>query len=107
MICTAHQIWDEAPGKRKQIHNDDLYDLYFSPNIIRVIKSRRMRWAGSEARMGERTAVYRIFVGKTEGKRILGRPNCWLEDLQEVGCVPWTGLIWLRIKKDGGLLWML
>ena len=74
-------------------------DLYSSPNIVRVIKSRRMRWAGHVARMGEERGVYRVLVGKPEGKRTLGRPRRrWVDnirmDLQEVGCgyVDWIGL---------------
>ena len=74
-------------------------DLYTSPNIVRVIKSRRMRWAGHVARMGEERGAYRVLVGKPEGKRPLGRPRVrWLDnirmDLQEVGCgyVDWIGM---------------
>ena len=67
------------------------HDLYYLPNIFRVIKSRRMRWAGHVARMGERRGVYRILVRKPEGKRPLGRPRYRWEDdikmgLQGVGC---------------------
>ena len=73
------------------MHNEELNDLYCSPNIVRVIKSRRMRWAGHVARMGEEESVHRVLVGKPEGKRLLGRPRCRWEDnikmdLQEVGC---------------------
>jgi hypothetical protein len=74
-------------------------DLYSSPNIVRVIKSRRMRWAGHVALMGEERGVYRVLVGKPEGKRPLGRPRRrWVDnirmDLQEVRCVymDWIGL---------------
>ena len=74
-------------------------NLYSSPNIVRVIKSRRMRWAGHVACMGEERGVYRVLVGKPEGKRPLGRPRRrWVDnimmDLQEVGCgyVDWIGL---------------
>ena len=72
-------------------NNEELNDLYSSPNIVRVIKSRRMRWAGLVACMGKRRGVYRALVGKPEGKRPLGRPRRRLEDnikmdLQEVGC---------------------
>jgi hypothetical protein len=59
-------------GKR---HNEELNDLYSSPTIVRVIKSRRMRWAGDVARLGEETGVYRVLVGKPEGKRPLGDPG--------------------------------
>ena len=81
------------------MHNEELNDLYSSPNIVRVIKWRRMIWAGHVARMGEERAVYRVLVGKPEGRRPLGRPRCrWVDnirmDLQEVGCgyVDWIGL---------------
>ena len=81
------------------MHNEELNDLYSSPNIVRVIKSRRMRWAGHVARMGEEIEVYRVLVGKPEGKRPLGRPrHRWVDniraDLQEVGCgyMDWIGL---------------
>ena len=80
------------------MHNEELNDLYSSPNIVRVIKSRRMRWAGHVARMGEERGAYRV-LGKPEGKRPLGRPGRrWVDnirmDLQEVGCgyVDWIGL---------------
>jgi len=81
------------------LHNEELNDLYSSPNIVRVIKSRRMRWARHVARMGEERRVYRVIVGKLEGRRPLGRPrHRWVNnirnDLQEVGCgyMDWIGL---------------
>jgi hypothetical protein len=85
--------WDGITREWRKLHNEELNDLYSSPNIFRVIKSRRMRWAGHVARMGERRGVYRLLVGKPEGKRPLGRPRRkWVDnikmDLQEVG--------WLR-----------
>ena len=64
---------DEVTGEWRRLHNEEPIDLYSSPNIVRVIKSRRMRWAGHVARMGEERGVYRVFVGKPEGKRLLGR----------------------------------
>ena len=64
----------------RKLRNEELNDLYCSPNTIRVIKSRRMRWAGHVARMGERRGVYWVFVGKPEGKRPLGRPRHRWED---------------------------
>jgi hypothetical protein len=67
---------DEMTGERRKRHNEELRDLYSLPSIIRIIKSRRMRWAGHEARMGEKRNVYRLLVGKPEGKRPLGRPRC-------------------------------
>jgi len=82
---------DEVTGEWRRLHNEELNDLYCSPNIVRVIKSRRMRWAGHAARLGEERGVYRVLVGKPEGKRPMGRPRCrWVDnirlDLQEVGC---------------------
>jgi hypothetical protein len=59
----------------RELHNDELYNLYSSPNFVRVIKSRRMRWAGHVACMGERSGVYRVVGGRPEGKRPLGRPG--------------------------------
>jgi len=90
---------DEVTGEWRRLHNEALNDLYSSPNIVRVIKSRRMRWAGLVARVGEERVVYRVLVGKQEGKRPLGRPmRRWVDnirmDLQEVGCgyMDWIGL---------------
>jgi hypothetical protein len=79
--------------------------MYF----IRVIKSRRMRWAGHVARTVEGRGAYRVLVGRPERRRPLGRPRRRWEDnikidLQEVGWRAWTGLIWLRIGTGGGLL---
>jgi len=64
---------DEVTREWRKLHNEELNDLYCSPNIIRVIKLRRMRWAGHVARLGERRGVYRVLVGKPEGNRSLGR----------------------------------
>ena len=82
---------DEVRGEWRQLHNEELNNLHCSPNIVRVIKSRRMRWAGQVARMGEGRGVYRVWVGKPEEKTPLGRPRRRREDnikmdLQEVGC---------------------
>jgi hypothetical protein len=84
------------------LHNDELHNLYSSPNIVRVIKSRRMRWAGHVARMGERRGVYRVLVGKPEGKRPLGRPRRRWEDdikmdLREIGI---DGANWIQLAQD-------
>jgi hypothetical protein len=92
----------------RRLHNEELCDLYSSPNIIQVIKSRRMRRAGHVARMGERSGAYRVLVGKSEGKRPLGRPRRICEDnikmdlprKWDVGT--WAGLIWLKIGTVGG-----
>ena len=82
---------DEETGEWRRLYNEELNDLYSSPNIVRVIKSRRMRWAVHEARMVEERGMYRVLVGKPERKRPLGRPRRrWVDnirmDLQEVGC---------------------
>jgi len=88
---------DEAMGEWGRMHNEELNDLYSSPNILRVIKWRRMRWAGHVARMGEERVVYRVLVRKPEGRRPLGRPKRrWVDniriDLQEVECgLDWAG----------------
>ena len=90
---------DEVTGEWRRLHNEELNDLYCSPNIVRVIKLRRMWWAGHVARMGEERGVCRVLVGKLEGKRPQGRPRRrWVDnirmDLQEVGCgyMDWIGL---------------
>jgi len=91
---------DEVTGEWRKLHNEELNDLYCSPVIVRVVKTRRMRWVGHVARMGERRVVYRVLVGKPEGKRPLGRPRYgWEEkikmDLQEVRCV---GMDWIKLS---------
>ena len=90
---------DEVTGEWRKLHNEELKGLYSSSNIVRVIKSRRMRWAGHVARMAEGRGVYRVLVGKPEGKRPLGRPRRRWEDnirmdLEEVGLgyEDWIGL---------------
>ena len=89
-------MW-EITGEWRKLHNEELNDLYSSPNIFRMIKSR-MRWARHVAQMGEWRGVYRVLVGKPEVKRPLGRPRRRWEDnikmyLQEVGCRVWAGSI--------------
>jgi len=84
------------------LHNDELHSLYSSPNIVRVIKSRRMRWAGHVACMGEGRGVYRVSVGSPKGNRPLGRPRCkWEEnikmDLMEIGI---NGVNWIWLAQD-------
>jgi hypothetical protein len=99
---------DEVTGEWRKLHNEELRDLYYSPSIIRIIKSRRKRWAGHVTRMGEKRNAYRL-LGKPEGKRPLGIPRRrWVDnirmDLGEVEWVMWTGLVWLRIGTGGELL---
>ena len=90
---------DEVTGEWRKLHNEEFSDLYSLPNIVRVVKSRRMRWEGHVARMGEGRGVHWILVGKLEGKRPLGRPRRrWKDnikmDFQEVGgsCGDWVEL---------------
>jgi len=97
---------NEVTGEWRRLHNEELNDLYSSPNIVRVIKSRRMRWAGYVARMGEEREAYRVLVGKPEGKRPLGRPrrrrvDNIMMDVQEVGCgyMDWIGLAQDRDRR--------
>jgi len=87
-------------GVWRRLHNEELNDLYSSPNIVRVIKLRRMRWAGRVVHIGEEMGVYRVLVGKPEGRRPLGRPRRrWVDNirmnLQEVGYgyMDWIGVV--------------
>jgi hypothetical protein len=74
---------DRVTGRWRKLHNEELHNLYPSPSIIRIIKSRRMRWVGNVARMGEKRNVYRILVGRPEGKRPLGRPRRrWINNIK-------------------------
>jgi hypothetical protein len=91
----------KVDGSWRKLHNDELHNLY-SSNVLRVIKSRRMRWAGHVACMWEGRGVYRVLVGKPEGKRPLGRPRCRWEDnikmdLMEMGI---DGANWIRLAQD-------
>jgi hypothetical protein len=93
---------DEVTREWRKLHNEELYHLYSSPNNFRVIKSRRMRWAGLVALMRERRGVYRVLVGEPEGKRPLGRQRPRWEDnikidLQEVGC---GDVDWIELAQD-------
>jgi hypothetical protein len=101
---------DEIAGERRNLHSEELRDLYSSPSIIRIIKSRRMRWAGHVARMWEKRNAYRLLAGKPEGKRPLRRPRRRLMDnirmdlVERWNGVMWAGLVWLRIGTSGELL---
>jgi hypothetical protein len=93
---------DEVMGEWRKLHNEELRDLYSSPSVIRIVKSRRMRWAAHIARMGEKKNAYSLLVGKPEGKRPLGRPRCrWVDnirmDLEEVG---WGDVDWIGLAQD-------
>jgi len=93
---------DEVTGEWRKLHDVELKDLYCSPNTVQVIKSRRMRWAGHVAHKEEGRGMYRVLVGKPEGKRPLGRPwRRWKDnikmDLQEVGC---EGMDWIELAQD-------
>jgi hypothetical protein len=97
---------DGVKGGWRKLHNEELHNLYSSPSIIRIIKWRRMRWVGHVARMGEKGNVYRLLMGKPEGKRPLGRPrHRWIDniemDLLEIGVsvVDWTGLAQDRYRR--------
>ena len=92
---------DEVTGELRKLHNEELNDLYSLPSICRVINSRKMRWTGHGARMGERRGVYRVLVGKPDGKRPLGRPRASWEDnikmdLQEVV----RGMDWIDLAQN-------
>jgi hypothetical protein len=98
---------DEATGEWRRLHNEELNDLDSSPNIIRVIKSNEM--GGACNTYGEKRGPYRILVGRTQGRRPLGRSRHRWEDnikmvVQDVGWGAWTGLSWFRIGTGGGLL---
>jgi hypothetical protein len=95
---------DEVTGEWRKLHNEELHNLYSSPDNLRQVKSRRMRWEGHVARMGEERKVYKVLVGKPEGMRPLGRPRRRWEDgikmdLREIGlgCVDW-----IRLAQDRG-----
>ena len=97
---------DEVTREWRKLHNEELNDLYSSPNIVRVTKTRKMRWAGHVARMWERRGV---LVGKPEGKNHLGDPGVdvriilrWILKKRDVGV--WTGSSWVRIGTGGGHL---
>jgi hypothetical protein len=98
---------DEVTGEWRKLHNEELNDLYSLRNIVRVVKSRRMRWAGHVARMGEGRGLYRVLVGKPEGRRPLGRPNGRIilrgifRKWEGIVGTGWSGL---RIGTGGGHL---
>jgi hypothetical protein len=99
---------DEVTGEWRKMRKEELRDLYSLPNIVRVVKSRRMRWAGHVACMGEGRGVHRVLVGKPEGKRPLGRPRRRCEDNIKMDFMKWegveTGWSWPRMGTGGGHL---
>jgi len=97
---------DEVTGEWRKLHNEELSDLYSLPNIVRAVKSRRMRWAGHVARMGEGRGVDRVLVGKPEGKRPLGKPRRRWRIILRWIFSKWEGVVrtgwsWLRIGTGG------
>jgi hypothetical protein len=99
---------DEVTRYWRKLHNEELHNVYSPPDIIRIIKSRKMRWAGHVARMGESRNAYRILVGMPEGKKPIGRRRCrWVDNIKVAlreNEIVWTGSVWLRIVTSGGLL---
>jgi hypothetical protein len=92
----------EEDGSWRKLHNDELHNLYSSPNIVRVIKSSSMKWAGHVERMEEGRVVYRVLIGRPESKRPLGRPRRRWEDnieldLREIGI---DGTNWIQLAQD-------
>jgi hypothetical protein len=92
---------DEVTGEWRKLHNKELRDLYSSPSIIRIIKLRRMRWAGHVARMGEKKNLYRLLVGNAEGKRPLARPrHKWVGNIRmDLGEVGWGDVDWIGLAQ--------
>jgi hypothetical protein len=93
---------DEVTGEWRKLHNEELHNLYSSPNIIRQMNSRRMRWAGHVACMGEERNTYKVLVGNPKGRRPLGRPRRRWEngikmDLGETG---WGSVDWIQLAED-------
>jgi hypothetical protein len=93
---------DKVTGEWRKLHNEELRGLYSSPSIIRIMKSRRMRWADHVARMGEKRNAYRLLVGKPEGKRPLGRPRRrWVDNIRmDLGEVGWGDVDWIGLARD-------
>jgi hypothetical protein len=99
--CISTKLYDKISQKIK-LHNEELHDLYSLPNIIRIIKARRMRWEGHVIRMGEKRNTYRLLVGKLEGRSPLARPRRrWVDNIRidhvEVG---WGDMDWIRLAQD-------
>jgi hypothetical protein len=93
---------DEVTGEWRTLHNEELRVLYSSPSIIRIIKLRRVRWAGHVARMVAKRNAYRLLVGKPKGKRPLGRPRRrWADNIRmDLGEMGWGDVDWIGLAKD-------
>jgi hypothetical protein len=93
---------DEVTGEWRKSHYEELSDLYSSPTVIRIIKSRRMRWVGHVVPMGEKMNAYRLLVGKPDGKRPLGRlRRRWVDNIMmDLGEVGWSDVDWIGLPKD-------
>jgi hypothetical protein len=93
---------DEVTRDWRKLHNEELQNLYSSPNIIRMIKSRRIKWADNVERMGEKRNAYRILVGKPEGRRPLGRPRPrWVDNIKiDLREIEWDGEGWVNLAQD-------
>jgi hypothetical protein len=93
---------DEVTGEWRKLHNEELRDLYSSSSIIRIIKSRRIRWAGHVARMGEKKHSYRLLVGKPEGQSPLGRPRGrWVYNIRMyLGEMGWGDVDWIGLAQE-------
>jgi hypothetical protein len=93
---------DEVTGEWRKLHNEEFRDFYSFPRIIRIIKSRRMRWAGNVARIGEKRNAYRLLVGTPEGKKPLGRPrSSWVDNIRmDLGEIGWGDVDWIGLAQD-------
>jgi hypothetical protein len=93
---------DEVTGGWRKLHNEELHGLYSSPGIVRMIKARRIRWAGHVARMGEVRGAYNILVGKPEGRRPLGRPwRRWEDNIKTyLGEIRFGDVDWIHLAQD-------
>jgi hypothetical protein len=93
---------DEVTGEWRNLHNEELCDLYSSPIVIRIIKSRKMRWMGHVAWMEEKRNTYRLLMGKPEKKRLLGRPRRrWVDNIRmDLGEMGWDDVDWIGLAQD-------
>jgi hypothetical protein len=93
---------DEVTGGGRKLYSEELHNLYSSPSLIKMIKSRRIRWAGHVARIGEKRNAYKIVVGKPEGKRPLGRPRRrWVDNIKmDLRAIGWDGVEWIDMDQD-------